>query len=102
MNTHYNAISGKAYQGKNQCDLARIAGEKGFSSFEWYTYIQARSAGLQVRKGESGVSVFKGFGKFVEEGGKVKSSFRPLGFARVFNRDQCETAEQTAEQVASN
>ena len=54
------------------------------------TYLQARSAGLQVVKGSHGVSIFKGFGKVddLDDTGKVKTHSAPLGFARVFNLDQ--------------
>lgn len=98
---HYNHVTGKEYEGRNQVILA-IAG-KDYASNAWLTFIQARNANLKIKKGSKGVTICLGFGSFSEEkevNGKkeTKTYTRPLGFARVFNLDQTEPmkAKQTA------
>jgi len=84
-----------SYQGQNQAELQTAKIKNGFESDEWLTFLQAKTAGLKIKKGSHGVSVFKGFGKFDDknkDGDRVVES-RPLGFARVFNLDQTEKLE---------
>ena len=47
-----------AYQGINMLILWQEAGEGGYSSSYWMTFKQAKTLGGNVRKGETGVSIF--------------------------------------------
>lgn len=89
----YNHITKNEYQGRNQVELLATKKLHNFQSDAWLTFLQARSAGLKIKKGSKSVGVFKGFQDFSEidkETNKVKTHSAPLGFARVFNLDQTE------------
>lgn len=87
----HNAVTGNAYEGRNQAELIGAKAANGFKSNKWATFLQARGLGLKVKKGSHGVSIFKGFASFDEvDNGKRKTVSRPVGFARVFNLDQTE------------
>ena len=91
--SQYNYITDKVYQGKNQASLTSAKEKNNFKSDAWLTFLQAREKGLKVKKGSTGVSIFKGYQSFTEKDkkdGKMKTTSRPLGFARVFNLDQTE------------
>lgn len=87
---HYNLITNKDYEGKNQVSLILYAQKMGFKSFTWGTFLQWKEAGYQVKKGSHGIGVFKGFRDFERKNkeGKILVESRPLGFATVFNEDQ--------------
>lgn len=59
MDTPYNAISGKAYSGKNTGNLLGTILSNGYTSGAFLTYKQAQSLGFQVRKGEKGTAIVK-------------------------------------------
>jgi antirestriction protein ArdC len=77
-----NAITGIPYSGKN---IDRLEGK--FESPEWATFIQWRSKGYKVKKGEKGTRcVTYGDTLDVKEG-KIKTYVK--GFT-VFNKEQVE------------
>lgn len=91
-----NHITKLSYQGRNQAELSSVAKKNGYKSNEWLTFLQARDKGLKIKKGEHGMSVFKGFESFSdkdEKDGKIKTVSRPLGFSKVFNLDQTERSK---------
>ena len=88
---NYNITSGKVYEGQNQVDLTITAKKAGYKSNEWGTFLQWRDNNRMIIKGEHGISIFKGYERFndMDKNGEFKRTVsRPLGFARVFNRDQ--------------
>src|SRR4051812_39115931 len=44
-----NGLTGRSYQGNNILLLLLAAEDEGYTSNEWFTYLQAREAGGQVR-----------------------------------------------------
>lgn len=88
----HNYITKNDYQGKNQVELMAVKEEKGFKSDAWLTFLQARDSKLKIKKGSKGVSIFKGFKKFVvkKKNGENEEKTGGMGFARVFNLDQTE------------
>lgn len=54
-----NAISKLAYTGLNQELLQTVKTEKGYQANEWITFVQAKSIGRNVRKGEKGVCLVR-------------------------------------------
>ena len=58
MTLHQSVIIIQAYQGINMLILWQEAGEGGYSSSYWMTFKQAKTLGGNVRKGETGVSIF--------------------------------------------
>ena len=97
-----NGSTKKIYEGgRNQTELIATKKKMGFESDEWVTFLQAGQMGLKIKKGAKGSGVFKGFESFSdkdEKTGKITTSSRPLGFARVFNLDQTEPVKQLATQ----
>lgn len=92
MQLQYNKVTQKTYEGRNQAALLNTKKERGYTSNEWLTFVQARQLKLKIVKGSKGVSIFKGFQKMdtveLKEGKKVlKTASRPMGFAYVFNAD---------------
>ncbi|HLB57777.1 MAG TPA: ArdC family protein [Gammaproteobacteria bacterium] len=102
MTKQTNFVSKAEYGGQNQVELLNAKEVGGFNSDEWLTFLQAKGAGLKIKKGAHGVAIFKGFGKFddistkADGTPKVEYKSRPLGFARVFNLDQTEKFEVLA------
>ncbi len=98
-----NGSSHQAYQGQNQVDLSVSAHKNGYTSNEWVTFLQAKELGRKIKKGEHGMHIFKGFGEFADvtknKEGKQETRFvsRPIGMATVFNLDQTELVEQSAD-----
>ena len=92
MTKQYNIISNEEYQGNNQANLMAVKAEKDYKSDAWLTFLQAKDKGLKIKKGSKAVSVFKGFGKVVNETKDKKTEVKsvPMGFAYVFNLDQTE------------
>jgi antirestriction protein ArdC len=88
MNMHINYLTKNAYQGKNQAELSEVARQQGFTSNAWLTFLQARQAGLKIKKGSKAAHVFRGFEEVVTKNNKIET--RPLGWANVFNLDQTE------------
>lgn len=92
----YNHTTNKVYEGRNQAELMAAKRKNGYKSDAWLTFVQARSNKLKIKKGSRGISIFKGYGSFSDEredkdgNTKIRSTSRPLGFARVFNLDQTE------------
>lgn len=54
-----NGLTGRAYQGNNILLLLLAAEDNGYTSNEWFTYLQAKEAGGQVRGGERGTHILK-------------------------------------------
>ena len=75
MNTQFNYATGHEYQGKNAVELQDWRESNHWLLNAWVTFIQAKQLGLNIRKGEHGTKVFKGFDK--DDEGKS----HPLGFA---------------------
>jgi len=96
MDSQFNKISGKDYEGANQINLQEAKALNNYESNAWVTFLQARELGMKVKKGSHGVSVFKGFGTIQEIGKdkKLKTKSAPLGFAKVFNFDQLEKGKE--------
>jgi len=92
MEKQFNHLSQNIYGGRNQTDLLKTKKANDFKSNAWLTFLQAKKANLKIKKGSKGVSIFKGFIDIVEKNkkGKMVSTSRPAGFARVFNLDQTE------------
>jgi len=91
MKLQYNHITGKEYQGRNQVILLSVKEELKYKSNAWLTFLQAKDSKLKIKKGSKGVSIFKGYAKFIskdEKSGKEKEVTGNLGYARVFSLDQ--------------
>jgi antirestriction protein ArdC len=54
-----NGLTGREYQGNNVMALFIAAEENDYRSNEWFTYVQAKEAGGQVRGGEHGTRIIK-------------------------------------------
>lgn len=54
-----NGLTGREYQGNNILLLLLAAEDNEYESNEWYTYLQAKEAGGQVRGGERGTHILK-------------------------------------------
>lgn len=80
----FNYFTGHKYQGVNAQDLAR----QGHKSNEWGTYHQWLGAGMQVQKGNHGVSIMI-VKPDPEHDGKTL-----VKWYRVFNRDQVAPVEE--------
>lgn len=52
-----NGATGHAYRGGNVVHLLAVAQLRGFSDSRWFTYLQARRVGAQVRGGEKGTRI---------------------------------------------
>jgi len=87
-----NYVTKLQYQGKNQNELNQAKEKFGYNSNEWLTFLQAKNAGLKIKKGSKSIAVFKGFGEIDKKtkDDKLKIISVPLGFAHVFNLDQTE------------
>ncbi|HEX6749890.1 MAG TPA: ArdC-like ssDNA-binding domain-containing protein [Longimicrobium sp.] len=93
-----NGLTGRQYQGNNIVLLWLAAYFCGFSSNQWYTYLQAQEAGGQVRRGEKGIHILKAGRMQVKEdeqqeraeaeGEKEPRTRKFLRTYVVFNRDQ--------------
>ena len=95
MTYQYNKITGKVYEGRNQAELLTAKENNNYQSDEWLTFLQAREAGLKIKKGSNAVGIFKGFTKTEtkDKDGKIKVGSAPLGFAKVFNMDCTEKSK---------
>lgn len=85
-----NATTKNAYNGKNQAELIQAKLNNSFKSDEWVTFLQAKSIGRMIKGGSKSIGIFKGFQDVDEKDkdGKIVTTSRPVGFARVFNLDQ--------------
>jgi antirestriction protein ArdC len=93
MKEQFNPVSKVIYQGRNQLELQTVKAQMGYKSDEWVTFLQAKELGRKIKKGEHGVSVFKGYGTVADIDKKTKKAkwvSAPLGYARVFNLEQTE------------
>lgn len=54
-----NGLTGRRYQGNNIVLLLLAAADAGYTSNDWFTYLQAKEAGGQVRGGERGTHILK-------------------------------------------
>jgi len=86
---NYNFISKIEYHGHNQAILAMVREKMGYQEFAWITFVQARSAGLKVKKGSKSVKILcvAKQEKIVNGKAKISSLVR---WASVFNLEQCE------------
>ena len=84
----FNAATGRRYNGVNVLLLWGTTLEKGYSRAGWLTYLQAKTLGGQVRKGERATQiVFAGSSvKETETGEEEKHRF--LRFHSIFNVEQ--------------
>jgi len=98
MEYQYNKITGKVYEGKNQAELLAAKEKNGYKSNEWLTFLQARKAGLKIKKGSKAISIFRGFSKIEkkDKDGKIKVESSHYGFAKVFNMDCTEKSKVEA------
>lgn len=100
MNTQYNQVTNKSYEGRNQGLLLQAKKEFNYKSDAWLTFLQAKDLKLKIVKGSKGVAVFKGFQKMdsaeLDKDNKkvVKTVSRPMGFAYVFNMDLTEPMQE--------
>lgn len=84
----YNAATGRRYSGVNVLLLWGTAFEKGYRSAVWLTYLQAKTLGGQVRKGERSTEiVFAGSSVKETETGE-EEKYRFLRFHSIFNIEQ--------------
>ena len=92
-----NGLTGRRYQGNNIILLFLSAYFNGYGSNEWFTYLQAREAGGQVRGGEKATHIIKAGRAPVKDGDapeqprEDEQEERTRRFVRtyaVFNRDQ--------------
>ena len=93
MQKQFNVTSKLAYQGNNQVTLLTVSEKKLYQSHLWGTFVQWRMLGFQIKKGEHGTHIFKGFQSFDEKDpktGRITTVSRPAGWANVFNQDQTE------------
>lgn len=84
-----NVSSKKPYSGINILALWCEQHEHGYTSAEWGTYKQWKTAGFQVQKGETATNII--FFKSIEKTNKAtgeKEAFPLLRGYRVFNREQ--------------
>jgi len=96
----YNHITGQDYHGQNQVNLSRAKKSNGYNSNAWITYLQARSLGLQVKKGQHGVRIASPFLKSDvknEKTSKIEKKSFILRFYSVFNLDQTQPTQIPAQ-----
>jgi len=88
MNNPTNYITRNTYSGGNHTTLTEAAEERGYTSNMWLTFLQAKGAGMSVKKGERGVKILK-YGTVAEtdEETAKKTFFKSY---TVFNIDQCQ------------
>lgn len=60
---HINAVTKKEYAGTNQGVLKKVAEKNSYISTEWLTFVQAKSLGRNIVKGQQGVKLVK----FIED-----------------------------------
>ena len=98
MTYQYNKITGKVYEGRNQVELLNAKASNNYKSDEWLTFLQAREAGLKIKKGSKAISIFRGFSKIEkkDKDGKIKVESSHYGFAKVFNMDCTEKSKVEA------
>ncbi len=97
-----NALTGKAYQGKNVGELLVAMDEGGCADCRFLTFRQALELGRCVRKGEkcaARITKFVQFEKKNKTTGKVKKAMAPKTYC-VFNIEQ--TDPMTEEQIAKH
>lgn len=100
-----NALTGKAYQGKNVGELLGAMDDGGYTDCRFLTFRQALEMGRCVRKGEKAAArivKFVTFEKKSKRTGKTKTAMAPKGYC-VFNIEQTRpmTDEETAKHAAS-
>src|SRR5574340_891427 len=88
-----NYITRQPYSGQNQTALLNAKDKNGYNSDFWLTFLQAKGAGLKVKKGSHGttiIKVVKGEQKQKDEQtGKDEVIKRSgLRYYTVFNLDQ--------------
>jgi len=88
-----NHITKQAYQGSNWGELERVQQGLGYKSNEWLTFVQARTNGLQVKKGSKGTHLFRII-EYIDKNSKGKDDvFHGKKSFTVFNMDQVEEVE---------
>lgn len=88
MKTPINAVTMKSYSGTN----AFILGSSSFADNRFMTFLQAKTLGRKVRKGEQGITIRRVV--IVRELDRATAKMKPkktLKFFTVFNWDQTET-----------
>ena len=104
-----NYITQKEYNGKNQDFLTAQFEEMEYSSNQWATFMQFKSANRMVQKGEKGVRICKPVKKFLKDGeavllddkGKEKTK-SVLKKYSVFNLEQTKPLEEEVLVLGNN
>lgn len=81
---HTNAVTKKPYEGHNQQLLEKMRIERGYTSYEWMTFVQAKNKGLKVKRGAKSVKITGAFTNRDEETEQTSLNFRPV---YLFNKD---------------
>jgi len=95
MELQYNHITGHEYQGHNLAALLSAKAANNYNSNAWLTFLQAKAAGLSIRKGSYDVGILSTFlsgSETTTKDGKTiieKKSFIPRHYT-VFNFEQTE------------
>lgn len=90
MELQYNSITTMPYEGRNQVELLQEKEKRGYKSNSWQTYLQAKSLGLRVKRGEHGVKIYRFLlADATDEKNKISGGRRTY---TVFSTDQLDKA----------
>jgi Antirestriction protein len=84
----YNAATQRRYHGVNVLLLWSTAFERGYRYASWLTYLQAKSLGGQVKKGEHATPIVFAGSTVKESATGEEEKYRFLRFFSVFNVEQ--------------
>lgn len=87
-NININHTTKAPYSGNNADTLNHAKAVNRFTSYEWLTFVQARTCGLQIKNGSKGTKLMK-----VVEDKKDKTKTYIKKFT-VFNLDQTQPREE--------
>ena len=90
--------NGHVYRGINKLVLNLRAREMKYKSPFWYTYLNCKKNGGQVRKGQKGVHVvYFAQGKYTDEKTDKEKGYSTMKVYSVFNQEQCDFHEDYVE-----
>ncbi len=84
----FNAATGRRYNGVNVLLLWGTALEKGYQHASWLTYLQAKTLGGQVRKGEHATAIVFAGSTAKKDSTGEEEKYRFLRFHSIFNVEQ--------------
>jgi antirestriction protein ArdC len=96
-----NAVTGVAYAGANVPRLLSAAEERGWTDLRFLTYLQAKSVGAQVRKGEHGTRIVKVVDHKADDRKQDDHDYRAPRTYTVFNVAQVDGLPSDPQAVAA-